>query len=711
MITRSDLARVVLLELRDDTTQVGLSHALVAIRQDRETDQHVGMRKLGRATRHILADERYRHHEAAVWRARIDERHVGRAQDAVRDAVDLCEYVWQQRARPVGGEVEQLARLGKEAALDRLAQCLERRRAVGRQVAHERLVVDRHGTDKVAVQPQQRPLRQERLEVRVVEGLVQQHQVRVALQRMALVAALEHARQLGHHLVRGRQAGEAFRLGERRRVPALERLAHGAALQIEDRVQQVDRQLPPVAREIDRYLVADRKVELATQRMQQHVDLVHDQHARAPQVEDAHQRVGHVAARRHLVAHAHQLLVEPLRLARQQAIDVELLDRVRLLGELEHERLDGLGRRAHDAAVSPRAVELRVQPCHELGAVLVAALELERKHALDDDGREATAHHVARLLQQRRRHHLRHERLAVGEYQCQQRPDDRRLAGAHDHLLHARLAAPHIVHEPIHHLDLSPAQQQIKNVLKHQEARVVRQTSDVRRRVAHVVSLRHQQLSQRAHRMLESLAQRQQWRRGRDARTAARAIRERRRRRRRRRRQGCRGRGTRAQEPMELEELAQEALHVSRLRDGTVGMRHAAGAEQHGGRRGQELRHVGDERIDGRQVVRGTRRQQRRRHNVERHVRTLATRAEQLEAHAFGSGCRRRCRCSGTRRVVRSCENLCERRLERLIVGRLQAIERVHQVVECLDHLLDVGASVSDASGGGLVAACGGGGT
>jgi hypothetical protein len=235
--------------------------------------------------------------------------------------------------------------------------------------------------------------------------------------------------------------------------------------------------------------------------VQQHVDLVHHQHAAAPQVEHAHNRVAHFGARHHLLA----LPLDQLRGAhvavgrRRQRVRRQLLDRVQLLDELEKQRLDRLGRRAHHAAAPPRHVELGENAGDQLAAVVDGALKLQRVHLLDNDRGEARAQHVARLLEQRRRHHVHHQLLAVGQHQRQQRADHRRLAGAHDHLLHRvvvlrlgrrRAAAPHVGDEAAHNLDLAPPQHDVENVLEHDEARVERAGVDV-------VAPRHQLARQR----------------------------------------------------------------------------------------------------------------------------------------------------------------------------------------------------------------------
>jgi hypothetical protein len=110
---------------------------------------------------------------------------------------------------------------------------------------------------------------------------------------------------------------------------------------------------------------------------------------------------------------------------------------MQLLDKLQHERFDDLGRRAHHAATTSCALEFRVDRCHQLDAVVDAAIELQCIHLtrvvceseiacpklnlFHDDSREAVAQYIARLLEQRRRHHVRHQTLAVGQYERQQR--------------------------------------------------------------------------------------------------------------------------------------------------------------------------------------------------------------------------------------------------------------------------------------------------
>ena len=173
---------------------------------------------------------------------------------------------------------------------------------------------------------------------------------------------------------------------------------HRLALEIEDGVERVDRARPSLGREVELVLVADREVELGLQRVEQQVDLVHDEHAAAEEAEHLHQRAD-------VVLHA-RVLLPPL-----------VAQHVELLEQLELERLHRRRRAHHDAAVARRTLQLvDRRPPH-----LARAVEREREDALADDRRERRAQRRLRLLEQRGRHRLHDERLAVAEEEGEQR--------------------------------------------------------------------------------------------------------------------------------------------------------------------------------------------------------------------------------------------------------------------------------------------------
>ena len=144
-----------------------------------------------------------------------------------------------------------------------------------------------------------------------------------------------------------------------------------------------------------------------------------------------------------------------------------VLEQVHRLDELEHERLDRRRRGEHHRREPPRVHELREQ----LGRRGGEAVEVERVDGLAQQRREALAHHRARELEQRDGHHLHHERLVVAQHQREQRRDDRRLAGAHDHLVDARLARRAAADELVDELGLLRAKEEVERVLERQEAR------------------------------------------------------------------------------------------------------------------------------------------------------------------------------------------------------------------------------------------------
>ena len=163
-------------------------------------------------------------------------------------------------------------------------------------------------------------------------------------------------------------------------------------------------------------LLPDGEVELRLQRVQQHVDLVHDEHRLAPQLEHAAEVV--------------HLSVETLNRRAGNVFDA--LDAFHVLQE---DGLDAARRRDDDAPRLLRVLEFG----QDFAVDLRRAVAIEAEDLLLHDAREGAAQNGPREVEQRRGHHLDHEVAAVGEHQGQERPDDGRLARSHDHLLHDRL--------------------------------------------------------------------------------------------------------------------------------------------------------------------------------------------------------------------------------------------------------------------------------
>mmetsp|Transcript_68561 Transcript_68561/g.155040 ORF Transcript_68561/g.155040 Transcript_68561/m.155040 type:complete len:240 (+) Transcript_68561:2450-3169(+) len=213
-------------------------------------------------------------------------------------------------------------------------------------------------------------------------------------------------------------------------------------VQVHESVQHEKRQVPALGAQVDRHLVADGEVELGSQGVQKHVHLVHDQIAPPPQLEDGHEGVRHVRPSDEGVPQPHRLLGLPLRGARREdGLEVpRLLDRVQLLHQLEHERLDGLGRRHHHPALPARRRQLGTQTQGQLRAVVDGSVKLEGVHFLGEErAREALAQDAARHVEKCRGTHLGDEPFAVGEEEREERADHRGLARPHDHLLYPGL--------------------------------------------------------------------------------------------------------------------------------------------------------------------------------------------------------------------------------------------------------------------------------
>mmetsp|Transcript_18500 Transcript_18500/g.36180 ORF Transcript_18500/g.36180 Transcript_18500/m.36180 type:complete len:256 (-) Transcript_18500:1487-2254(-) len=252
-----------------------------------------------------------------------------------------------QHTYPICSQVQQLLGVAQQTLLH-LLPALFQRVAIPAQVLQQDGVVDADRPHEVRVQPQQSPLGQPRLDVRVVIALIQQHQVRVALQVVLAVPVVESRRQPGKY---------CFRIQPcfLRRL-LLHRFAQCVRGVEEHAVQQVDRQVPPERRAVDRVLVPDREVEFGAQRVQQHVYLVHDQNTAFPQVQYAHQGICHVAPRCHHVPQPRNLLVVPGELPRHKSRQVEALQRVQLLDELQLQRLDRFRSCAHHSSVTASGV-------------------------------------------------------------------------------------------------------------------------------------------------------------------------------------------------------------------------------------------------------------------------------------------------------------------------------------------------------------------
>eukprot|EP00047_Mylnosiga_fluctuans_P003331 m.228581 g.228581 ORF g.228581 m.228581 type:complete len:1047 (-) comp11764_c0_seq1:9565-12705(-) len=106
-IARAHLALQVLLELSHKAIDVREAETLIAVRKDGQADEHVGVRKLGRAAGHILADERDGQQAPRLGGAGVQARQVCGREDAVAYAVDLRQAVRQDASCPFTRQIQQ----------------------------------------------------------------------------------------------------------------------------------------------------------------------------------------------------------------------------------------------------------------------------------------------------------------------------------------------------------------------------------------------------------------------------------------------------------------------------------------------------------------------------------------------------------------------------------------------------------------------------
>mmetsp|Transcript_25500 Transcript_25500/g.83297 ORF Transcript_25500/g.83297 Transcript_25500/m.83297 type:complete len:871 (-) Transcript_25500:87-2699(-) len=421
-------------QVLDERAEVGLAQPLVAVREDRDPDGHVGVRKLGRGGRRVLPDEGDGHVAARARQGAValHRDHLWNREEAEVDARDLAQHVRQQVGEPVVAEVEHLGLLVRE----RGAVCHRALDAAAGEAADRGVVRDVVQTG--AAEPDEQPGAHQRLERRVVPLLREEGEVGHALHVVARDALLARALQpekalalrlgrrgrdalAGRRAVAAREAGAAAAAGQPARAL---RLGLGLLLEQQQRVQHPPWQLPPRGRKVERVLVAERPVELRLERVEEQVDLVHDEARRAV---DGH----HLDEGTKVDLHARVLLAP------------RVAQHVHLLEHLELQRLDGRRGAQHDAAVAPRREQLLDGAPPELRR----ALEDKREDPLAHDRREGGAQGGLALLQECLRHRLQHERLPVAEHQRQHRPHNRRLAAAHQHLLDKRLSATHRLHK------------------------------------------------------------------------------------------------------------------------------------------------------------------------------------------------------------------------------------------------------------------------
>ncbi|GIX65912.1 glycosyltransferase family protein 8, putative [Babesia caballi] len=473
---------------------------LVEVGQDREPDQHVGVRELRVPARRALAHEGHRKHAPRLRRVGVDHQnllHLLDAQHTVVDQVDPRDDVREGGPHPLLGEGEHL---------DRLQRPVGHPRGQELQALLVRLV-----HQLVPLQVQAHPLRHQRQQLPEVPLLVQQHQVR----RVSRVAS--------HHALAEAplDALQQLRL-------VLRNLLLGVG---HHHAQHVPRQQPPdlvvrVAQVRQRPLVPDGPVQLTLERVQQQVDFVHEHDGVGEELQYAQAHVQlkldgavRVVRRTHLtlvliltlvlflffflflvltlalflalalflflflllnwqrnqlcrplhVPHLRQTLVQVVHPPHRPLVHHRTgLQLVEARNDLQENRLDA-GRCANDhrpglLRLKQLQVQLRGRP--------VEPAEPKREDALVDDRRELLPKRGPRELQQRVRADLHKQPLAVSQQHRQQRTHHRGLTLSHNHLVAPTLAVAGRLHKVPHQLHLPLVQQDVAREFKQQQTRV-----------------------------------------------------------------------------------------------------------------------------------------------------------------------------------------------------------------------------------------------
>ncbi len=113
-LSRTVLASAVFLELSDDVTNVCLSQPFVAVGENGEADDDVGVGKLGAARGNVLGDEGNGKKSARhggwfrVGGERLEHRLVFRLEQSETDARDLGQNVRKNRLHPLAREIQKL---------------------------------------------------------------------------------------------------------------------------------------------------------------------------------------------------------------------------------------------------------------------------------------------------------------------------------------------------------------------------------------------------------------------------------------------------------------------------------------------------------------------------------------------------------------------------------------------------------------------------
>ena len=270
--------------MQEHRAKVELAQPLVTVGERGEADRDVRVRKLRRARRRVLADKGDRE-EAARARHGARELHLRdlrRREQAVVDAAHLAHRVRQQVAQPVGAEVEHLNVPIGERRLEGL---------VGEAVL-ERVERGRVGDvdEALPAQPREQQRREDGAHRVLVKVEREERGVGLAQEHVCLDAAADHlAQPLEVRRLRGGVRGEVVgRRGGGGGGDAADAAAGRAtaARGGEDDVDEIRGELPPRRRKVERVLVAERPVELRSERVEDDVDLVDDGDGAAPDGED-----------------------------------------------------------------------------------------------------------------------------------------------------------------------------------------------------------------------------------------------------------------------------------------------------------------------------------------------------------------------------------------------------------------------------------------
>eukprot|EP00760_Papus_ankaliazontas_P009214 PhM_4_TR13981/c0_g1_i1/m.81554 len=424
------------MHLAHNVGEVRVPETFVPVREDGEANDNIRVCELAALAREILAHEWNGRDVAGARHIRVllaRALHIVVVHDAERDAVDLLDGVRQIAVEPFVGQVEHL-----DERLFERANSLRELRFVARVRTHRHV---RHclflaeACEVVRLEEEHQPLCEQRLHAVVVVVVVEQDQVRGVLQRVVGQTVTDALSKVLQHLLR--------------LWGLLQRNADAPCVEVEERVNKVNRQAPAQRSVVNVVLGTDGEVQFGLERVQQKIDLVHDKHTITPQ--------------RHEAPNVVDLLLQHRGLRARR-----ILDSVETFDVLQENGLDGTGRGHDDAAALTRVLELG----DDLAVDIRAAIAHKREDLFLENAGEGRAEDGTREVQEGRWYDLNDERVPISQHQRQQRPHDRRLSGAHDHLLDKGFVIAEVrVHVP-DKLNLSRAQRDVPRELEEHVARV-----------------------------------------------------------------------------------------------------------------------------------------------------------------------------------------------------------------------------------------------